>query len=46
MPQKKQPKPKTPPAEMTTEEKILEWRRKRSERGSLQKPKGGKKDSK
>lgn len=46
MPKTKTPKPEKPPAEMTEQERIDDWRRKRAARGELQKPKGGKKESK
>lgn len=45
MPKQKQPKPDKPPAEMSEEERIEAWRRKRAARGEIQKPKG-KKESK
>lgn len=36
MPQKKQPKPETPPAAKTQQEIFDDWRRKRAARGSLE----------
>lgn len=46
MPKTKTPKPETPPAEKSEREVLDEWRRKRTARGELSKPKAGKKESK
>jgi hypothetical protein len=46
MPKAKTPKPEKPSAEMSEQERINDWRRKRAARGEIQKPKAGKKESK